>query len=643
MVKRTVIILPSVAHYLRSVCRPYAAIGVECGGHLFGRRQRVCNEEEVFVVVSASGVGVNSVCESNRFQSDAHHANRALNLLQKCLPRLKCEVLGEWHLHPMALHQLSDTDDQALSEAVHDTDPYVAVLLSQDTEDLRCQAFIAERTGAGARVSTAALIDDDSEFEASLGEGANRISMLTDQFCRLHGELWNTISDGGLVDVLPAPGGFLCLVHGTDGTIFGVAPDHGSGIPTTYAWAGADWQALGHSTSADHPLLARVLVALAELERGDIEPEPWRVQAPTELLDSLTDEPRRLSASVRTDERWIALDDGGDQIVHWKEPGELQLVPGRDGFFLHHADGTAPVHAWDPGDAGVRERAVGPSARVDGARIAVVGLGSIGSRLALRAAAMGIQVLGFDNGRFKAANAWPRYPYMCDLSSLVGRRKADLVQQQERLSLGTSNIKTADVDICANNEIVEYELRSFAPDLLIACTDTWDSRIDMAAIGRRLGVAQLHIGFSDAAKSIEIGYFGVGEDDPCPGCRLVGDGAGTQQSLRRQSRNYGSDPAGVPALNANIEFGAAAAFRLVVGLLAENQSDAIERWFCSGDARGNLIWLSAEPETWITEDAFQVVIARVAKNPECPICARGCCVGMSESQPMNGGRHAECR
>ncbi|TVQ55443.1 MAG: hypothetical protein EA377_03405 [Phycisphaerales bacterium] len=653
-----VIISQHAATQMYRVAHPYLHRGLECGGHLYGARVQVAGQTMTFVM-AAGTPGPKAVCTPASFTSDALHGEQWLRTLEHVWPDFPWVVIGEGHVHPMPLHRLSGIDIMALEDAAADG-PYLAILLSNTGERLRLQAFISEvgPTGsASVRQATCRIDEELCQGLANLDDKAVApISIPRAQQKVLRHASVNLRRQGLVVEPIVTSHGRTVMMYdpSSPDNLVALEPRKREGrtIWALHARSSSGWQDeprivsdsfdeeslvtyITHCLSSSTTVLAPSHPEIDVLARCD----SWHVLLPQSLINELAEQPALIQASLRADEHWLSLDsiapiDSGSKsdcpVVTWnhQREGYPELVRNEDGWQLNHGEQQTPVAVWNPADAGTRQQGLTALSRLQSKRVGLIGLGSMGSRLALHLAACDVQVLGADEGRFKAANAYPRYPYQRPLHQLVGRTKADILRQVEGEVLGSKLITTWHGNV-VNDSVFEQHLLEFQPDLLIVSTDTLDSRRDIGALARCNGISQLHVGFADAAASVELAYYGTEERDPCPICRYGqqsqgGNGAALRPSSQMYAADTANDQMAVSALHASIELGAAVVSRTVVDLLAAPSiAEGVARTFRMGGQSGNLIWFSHQPDSWIFEDSLHKIVATIEKWSACPICGSG--------------------
>jgi len=647
-------------HAVRQMYRvvlPYLQEGLECGGHLYGTRVQVAGQSLTFVM-AAGTPGPQAECTPTSFTSDAVHGEQWLRTIEHIWSDFPWELIGEFHVHPMPLHALSSTDLAALKDATADG-PYLAILLSNAGERLRLQTFCAQQNARGtATIHKFAYRIDEELCQGLVGpNGKPRapIAIPKSQKKTLSQAAAHLRRQGFVVEPITTTCGTCAMMYdpAVPDNLIAIEPrDRGETVGLVMHVRNKDgWhdQPRIISNAFDERSLVTYIthclsssttaIALSHPECDDMaRSDAWRVFLPQTLIDELAEQPALIQGSLRADEDWISL----DSIVpidsrpkaecifatwnHQRE-GHPELIRHDDGWQLHHGERQIPVEVWDPADAGTRQHGLVELTRLQNTRAGLIGLGSMGSRLAITLAASGAGVFGADQGYFKAANAYPRYPYQRPLHQLVGRAKTDLLRQLEGEVLGSTLISTWHGNV-VNSDAFEQHLLEFQPDLLIVSTDTLDSRRDIGAMARAHGIAQLHVGFADAAASVELAYYGTAEDDPCPICRYGQQSQGSGAALRPSSQMYAADTANdqlaVSALHASIALGAAVVGRTVIDLLAAPTiAEGVARTFRMDDQCGNLIWFSHQGDNWIFDDSLHKVVATIEKWSACPICGSG--------------------
>ena len=93
-------------------------------------------------------------------------------------------------------------------------------------------------------------------------------------------------------------------------------------------------------------------------------------------------------------------------------------------------------------------------------------------------------------------------------------------------------------------------------------------------------------------------------------------------NLRSTNKQYGVDEneqRSVPALSIDVNIISDIATKLAMVILA---GEDISQYFKQFDNKGDALWFSTKPDTWVFEDFAQKLVAKIEKNPDCVICGR---------------------
>jgi len=255
-----------------------------------------------------------------------------------------------------------------------------------------------------------------------------------------------------------------------------------------------------------------------------------------------------------------------------------------------------------------------------------VGLGSVGSDIASRLARLGARVLGCDPDVLAVENLI-RWGLPASIDSHVGRPKATVWQEMLEATVPDARVEGHVLDVVEEARDFDALVASTRPDLLIAATDTADSRRMVNAMAARHGVPALFVGLADGAASVRVEVVEDARRGPCHLCavRAEGSATGGQGGGRRSRTPYAADAQdegdakAVPALPIDVALGALIAGRIAVRMLAGEDFRAFLR---NGDQRGNVLFLSLQPGWWVFEDAWDRFVYQVERDPDCPACGR---------------------
>ncbi|GMV42986.1 MAG: hypothetical protein AMXMBFR64_47020 [Myxococcales bacterium] len=252
--------------------------------------------------------------------------------------------------------------------------------------------------------------------------------------------------------------------------------------------------------------------------------------------------------------------------------------------------------------------------------VVVVGTGSVGSDLATRLARLGLAVHAVDPERLETENL-VRWGLMVSPSS-VGRRKALVWRDAVRASVPGARVEGHALNVVRDAVAFSDLLQTARPDLVVVATDTRDSRAVVNGLAARLGFPTLYVAFSDLAASVRIELVTDAAKGPCHLCSTYAEG-GRHAPVRGSLQPYAVETAparGVPALPVNVTLGTAIAARLALVFVS---GAPVDPWFSHGEQRGNLMFVTMEPETWVFEEPLDRLVVQAERWPECPVCGGG--------------------
>ena len=268
-----------------------------------------------------------------------------------------------------------------------------------------------------------------------------------------------------------------------------------------------------------------------------------------------------------------------------------------------------------------RVRALPGAEALVGKTVVLVGLGSVGSSIGASLARLGVRVVAFDPDLLMMENLI-RWGLLADHARHSGRRKAFVFTELLRDTVPGALVSAHALDVVREAGRFETLAAEASPSLVIAATDTRDSRREVNALARRLHVPALFVGLSDGARSARFEV--VDGPGACHLCATIGEGSGmphaTRPSLRPYSTVGADEPKAVPALPANIAVANAMATRIAVGVLA---GEGWERFFQNGEQRGRVMFVGLEPEEWVFEGAYDRLVYAPERAAECPACGHG--------------------
>lgn len=257
-----------------------------------------------------------------------------------------------------------------------------------------------------------------------------------------------------------------------------------------------------------------------------------------------------------------------------------------------------------PGIAALRDRTV-----------LLVGLGSVGSDIGARLCRLGVRVIGCDPDILVMENL-VRWGLVVRPQDALGLTKAQVFRDTLAAAVPGAQVEGHAIDVVRQAPAFAALLRWAQPDLLIAATDTRDSRRAVNAVALQAQRPALFVGLSDGAASARIELM----EPPGP-CHLCAMAAEQPLELLRTSRTPYAlaemDPVAVPALPVDIAIGAALATRLALLRLSGQEW---RTYLHNGAQRGNVLFFSLRPDHWVFEEAWQRLIYDVERRPYCPAC-----------------------
>lgn len=252
----------------------------------------------------------------------------------------------------------------------------------------------------------------------------------------------------------------------------------------------------------------------------------------------------------------------------------------------------------------------------------LAGLGSVGSEIGARLVRLGTRVVGFDPDVLAVANL-VRWGLPASIEQHVGLPKARVWQEMLEATVPGAKVQGHAIDVVLGASAFDAMIARERPHLLVAATDTADSRRTVNAMAARHGVPALFVGLADGAASVRVELVEDARRGPCHLCAMRAEGFVEQG--RRSRLPYGADlveeshAAGVTALPIDVAMGALVGARIAVQLLAGQDVRAL---FRNGEQRGNVLFLSFRPGWWLFEEAWDRFVYQVEQDPDCPACGR---------------------
>lgn len=373
---------------------------------------------------------------------------------------------------------------------------------------------------------------------------------------------------------------------------------------------------------ASHPARATVLVVPAPLLRAAREPS-----AAGGVVFGTRERRSELSIlraeSLEPTDRLVRLGvvDGGSAEAL---PGDVRLLPAEPAQAT--LDG-APVEIVVNDASRYRDRIVAlPGApALAGKTVLLVGLGSVGSALGASLVRLGVRTVGCDPDLLVVENL-VRWGLPARLDTEVGRPKCDVWAELLDATVPDAKVEGHLLDVVRQEAAFDALVSRTRPDLLVAATDTRDSRRAVNAAAAHHGVPALFVALSDAAASVRVELVADARRGPCHLCAMLGEGiTGALADGARGSRTpYAAEASppeavAVPALPVDIALGTAVATRLAVLLLA---GQPLREYLRHGEQEGNVLFFSLRPAFWIFEEAWDRLVYQVERSPDCPVCGR---------------------
>ncbi len=252
--------------------------------------------------------------------------------------------------------------------------------------------------------------------------------------------------------------------------------------------------------------------------------------------------------------------------------------------------------------------------------VVLVGLGSVGSDLGTKLVRVGIRVIGCDPDVLVEENLI-RWGLPAVIDSSVGQSKAKVWQDILLHTVPRARCEGHELDIVRKPTPFDRLLRETRPDLLVAATDTRDSRRVVNAMAARHNVPALFVALSDGAASVRIEVVENARRGPCHLCALHAEGSISGENEKASNVPYVSktvpEPVAVPALPVDIALGTAIATRIAMAMLAGENWRAYMK---NGEQKGNVLVVSMRPDHWIFDGAYDRFVYEVEKFPDCPTC-----------------------
>lgn len=279
------------------------------------------------------------------------------------------------------------------------------------------------------------------------------------------------------------------------------------------------------------------------------------------------------------------------------------------------------VHVYDHLDYHSRHRSLAISESSAGKKAFIVGLGSIGGKAAKELAKHGVEVYLFDLDTVEIANPY-RLNLGLPLEFIVGLPKATATAEDISLSVPGAKVHAYSMDIEAQSRDFEQLIADHRPDIIVLSVDTRGGTRQANAMARHFNIPIFQVVLSDGA---ETGQIQFSQNNQSDACLLCIDPWAYSSDVSDTRRQYGEENSpsqkAVPALSIDTSIIAYTACKLIMAQLAGEDVSRYFTFTCdAGRCQGDVMWISTTPETWITDDFLQKVVARVEKTPGCPGC-----------------------
>ena len=287
-----------------------------------------------------------------------------------------------------------------------------------------------------------------------------------------------------------------------------------------------------------------------------------------------------------------------------------------------YGEAAAQVCLYDPAEYHSRHRSLAISAKTAGKKALLVGLGSIGQKAAKEFAKHGIAVCLVDLDTVEIAN-----PYRLNLGQpiefLVGLPKPLATAEDIVRSIPGTTVQAHTMDVEAAAKAFDDLVESWKPEVIFLSVDTRGGTRQVNTTARHYGIPVFQVVLSDGAETGQIRFMDSTRESACLLCMdSWAQSSDVVDSRRQYAEENSQSQKAVPALSIDTSIIAYVACKLVMAYLA---GEDLGRYFSvtgdSGRCQGDIMWISTTPETWITEDFLQKVVAKVEKSPSCPGCS----------------------
>lgn len=631
------------------------------------------------IILFAVSTGPNAKREPTRIQTDAAHQNRILTHLSEAYS--KVAYVGDWHVHPMWMPELSSLDLETAgailrTEARHRSELILLLGTARGSEPPVVLGFVARR-GWGRRVLVESveierILDNGPEVTAVLGKRPD----VTETDALLH-EVARVRSTLGVEGQLWVADGFRAAIfnRGPQRATVLFPSEYPQGAPLVFAGSLEQKPVvpidLLRGWSSLHDLAEPVEQALRPIEPQVLRAPPpalpalecsnenssvsykirqfrerrntrTRLVIRSTLLRRLQEESslgETLYGTVGEDELGQVISVEGFDWVEglsvvartWPDSSDMVRSVIGDEVTILLGDppratmGGDPVEIVlvDPAHYADRIRALPGIDSVVGRSVVIVGLGSVGSDIATRLARLRMRVVGCDADILAVENLI-RWGLPVAIDRDVGWSKAAVWERRIREVVPEANVEAHALDVVRGAARFESILGRERPSLLIAATDTVDSRLAINAAAARHGVPALFVTLSDAAASVRIELVEDAKRGPCHVCATRAEASTTPGLSESKPSNtpYASplEPVAeaVAALPVDVAIGSALASRIALVLLSGGDP---EPYFRNREQQGNVLFWSLHPDTWVFESPWDRLVYQVEKDANCPVCS----------------------
>jgi molybdopterin/thiamine biosynthesis adenylyltransferase len=278
------------------------------------------------------------------------------------------------------------------------------------------------------------------------------------------------------------------------------------------------------------------------------------------------------------------------------------------------------VQQYDEDDFNSRNSGLLSAEKCSGKKLAVVGAGSVGSRIVTYLAPLPLRMSIWDYDELAIEN-FVRWGLPVEYSRYIGRKKVLVLRELLTRAFPNTDITTHPLDIVRNHRVFGDHIGREKLDLVVCTTDTEESRRMVNAMSWAYRVPSIYVGLSDEAASGQLIVVDPKRNTPCYQC--FSDLVEFDNIILDHSRQYGT-PAGVPALALDIAIFSSIAAKVALAILTEGSEQGFKYLGTSEDntRQATVMWFSQRPETWLMCQAFQKVGASITKNPNCAVCTR---------------------